>query len=90
MCIRDSLGVGHAVEQRGVALLGVHVHEVDVKLLGENLLHLLGFALAEPVSYTHLDVYKRQSRDRAMRISSAVGRAFCSRPTAHGAAVITA
>ena len=41
------LGVGHAVEQRGVALLGVHVHEVDIKLLGEDLLHLLGFALAQ-------------------------------------------
>ena len=48
------LGVGHAVEQHGVALLGVHVHEVDIKLLGEDLLHLLGFALAEqPVVDEH-------------------------------------
>ena len=41
------LGVGHTVEQRSVALLGMHVHEVDVELLGKDFLDLLGLTLAQ-------------------------------------------
>ena len=41
------LGLGHAGEKLGVAVLGVDVDEVDVKLLGEDLLDLLGLVLAQ-------------------------------------------
>ena len=41
------LRIGHAGQQLRVTVLGVHVHEVDVELLGEDLLHLLRLALAQ-------------------------------------------
>ena len=41
------LGVGDARQQLGVAVLGVHVHEVNVELLGEHLLDLFGLVLAQ-------------------------------------------
>ena len=41
------LGLGHAGQELGVAVLGVHVDEVNVELLGEDLLDLLGLALAQ-------------------------------------------
>ena len=42
------LGIGHAGSRSlSVALLGMHVHEVDVELLGEDFLDLLGLALAQ-------------------------------------------
>lgn len=41
------LGLGHAGQKLGVAVLGMNVDKVDVKLLGEDLLHLLGLALAQ-------------------------------------------
>ena len=50
MCIRDSY------EQRFQLAPGIEARFVDVG-------HLLGSASIEPVSYTHLDVYKRQLRE---------------------------
>ena len=41
------LGVDYALKKLEVALLGMHVHEVDVELLGEDFLDLLGLALAQ-------------------------------------------
>ena len=41
------LRIGHAIEQGGVACFRMHVHEVDVELFGEDLLHLLGLALTQ-------------------------------------------
>ena len=41
------LGLGHAGQKLGITVLGVNVDKVDVKLLGEDLLHLLGLALAQ-------------------------------------------
>ena len=41
------LGLGHTGQKLGIAVLGVDVDKVDVKLLGEDLLHLLGLALAQ-------------------------------------------
>ena len=41
------LGLGDASQKLGVAVLGVDVDKVDVELLGEDLLHLLGLALAQ-------------------------------------------
>ena len=41
------LGLGHAGQKLGIAVLGVDVDKVDVKLLSEDLLHLLGLALAQ-------------------------------------------
>ena len=41
------LGLGHTSQKLGIAVLGVDVDKVDVKLLGEDLLHLLGLALAQ-------------------------------------------
>ena len=37
----------HAVEQLGIALFGMHVHEIHVELLGEDALHLFGLVLAQ-------------------------------------------
>ena len=50
------LGVCHAGEHLGIALLGVHVHERHVELLAENLLDHLGLALAK-----HAVVHKHAS-----------------------------
>lgn len=41
------LRLGHAGQKLGIAVLGVDVDKVDVKLLGEDLLHLLGLTLAQ-------------------------------------------
>ena len=41
------LGFGHAGQKLGIAVLGVNMDKVDVELLGEDLLHLLGLALAQ-------------------------------------------
>ena len=41
------LRLGHAGQELGVAVLGVHMDEVDVELLGEDFLDLLGLALAQ-------------------------------------------
>mgnify|MGYP007041217938 CR=1 FL=1 len=41
------LGLGHAGQKLGITVLGVNMDKVDVKLLGEDLLHLLGLALAQ-------------------------------------------
>ena len=41
------LGLGHASQELGIAVLGVDVDKVDVELLGEDFLHLLGLALAQ-------------------------------------------
>ncbi len=41
------LGLGHTSQKLGIAVFGVDVDKVDVKLLGEDLLHLLGLALAQ-------------------------------------------
>ena len=58
MCIRDRVGGGQDVQVNAGST-------VTVKLLGtltEQLVHDASEALRskEPVSYTHLDVYKRQ------------------------------
>ena len=49
MCIRDS----YYIEQDG-SFLGIKVHKEEV----------IQYEQRAPVSYTHLDVYKRQARGR--------------------------
>ena len=39
--------LGHAVKQLRIALFGMHMDEINVELLGEHFLHLLGLALAQ-------------------------------------------
>ena len=41
------LRLGHAGQKLGITVLGVNVDKVDIELLGEDLLHLLGLALAQ-------------------------------------------
>ena len=41
------LGLDDVGQQRGVAVLGVHVHEVHVELLREHLFHFFGLVLAQ-------------------------------------------
>ena len=45
--------------------------EYDVAALGELLIDFTPYGTSEPVSYTHLDVYKRQELDEAARIDGA-------------------
>ncbi len=40
-------GVGHLGQKRRIALFRMHVHEIDVELAGEHLLHLFGLVLAQ-------------------------------------------
>ena len=42
-----ALGVDHVVERVEETILRLHVHEVDLELLAERLLHLLGLAQAQ-------------------------------------------
>ena len=56
MCIRDRLTSHHLLEVR---LVHLHVFR-QIKNL-ENVLVILKSDGSQPVSYTHLDVYKRQS-----------------------------
>ena len=41
------LGLHDVGQKRGVAVLGMHVHEVHVELLREHRLHFLGLVLAQ-------------------------------------------
>ena len=53
MCIRDSLYIGERTAERVKIEVGSAVEELDVDV--ED--------IPVPVSYTHLDVYKRQCFD---------------------------
>ena len=80
MCIRDRSTVGALLlESEGNANdgggnIGVGVIELQVALKSGNLVILAG---VEPVSYTHLDVYKRQP----FLLATAVGRGIIAAGT---------
>ena len=66
MCIRDSDAVGHLAGK--AHLMGDHQHgDAGVGQLFHQLKHFADHLGVEgagrPVSYTHLDVYKRQTKD---------------------------
>ena len=53
--------------------LARHFQGDDVRVLGQGRQHTLAFFLDRtPVSYTHLDVYKRQAKDRAETYAKAL------------------
>ena len=56
MCIRDRLGKGMIDEVRGIAVILQFVPICFCIFIGKNFGHGIG-----TVSYTHLDVYKRQA-----------------------------
>ena len=71
MCIRDSIGTEICLDrvdddQSGVVLDNGFFNS----FIGERQLHLA--VINDPVSYTHLDVYKRQTAISAMRFSAAL------------------
>ena len=72
MCIRDSLKGGLALLFLSLLLLGViTIHTVvQIQSYGK-LINYVGIVRgATPVSYTHLDVYKRQRKDWAIPAGS--------------------
>ena len=60
MCIRDRPSTAADIPHHIPRL--VSEHHLDQNIAGINLpLNLAGFIILYPVSYTHLDVYKRQA-----------------------------
>jgi len=54
MMRRFLLWVGHTSKKRQEALLGIHVHEIDVELVAERAHHLLGLIQTEqPMVHEH-------------------------------------
>ena len=60
----DGVFLRHLKEEIGTSLLGTRVDRVFQPNRDELILAFRGFSAAyKPVSYTHLDVYKRQARN---------------------------
>ena len=79
MCIRDSIEAGFIGLMGGAAglLLSYGVSSLINKFLGSGLMGMGGGGgdisrIPISVSYTHLDVYKRQARQRAVFAASRV------------------
>ena len=95
MCIRDRLVIGSYVFVLAMGLLSLIIsliaQSLVLKVLGETvgvfdivtaaIAGVFLFALYTAVSYTHLDVYKRQERTKRVvprEVSSADGNRVCT------------
>ena len=78
--VLGELQVLRPVHRLGIDLAGRHVHRLGATLVVWHQAGLAGWRAQTPVSYTHLDVYKRQWATRSITCAKSSFQLACATP----------